>query len=216
MRRIAVSLLVAGLLMTAVPAYTQDVEFDAGVKLWYAEPDVNDRAFMFGPAGSIRFMDTFWITAHYLWGEFEFIESRDPRRVESFDVEDAEIVGGADWDIFRFGAGFRWSTLVISDRSGPDASVLSHPDAYGPMILIGAYQSFAEWPWGFTGSPWGWYADGSWMFHDMGDRDGEHVTIEAGLRHSTYGIRSQLGYRYSYYIDHDKLEGFVASLALEF
>ncbi len=214
MRNTGLVLLTAGLLSSTMVARA-DVIVDAGLTLWYAEPKVSDRAMMYGPSVRLDIDETWWIRGYYLYGEYDFVRSREPRRVQDFGLHDAELLAGMNWDIFRFGAGARWMAVLIEDRSGAERRVRTS-NAVGPVLVVGAEQSFAEWPWGFEGSPWGWYAGVSWMFYDMEDDDGEHLSIEAGITHVSHGIYKSIGYRFRETFDHERMEGFTATLLFEF
>lgn len=188
---------------------------DAGVKLWYAEPKVTDRAVMFGPSAVLSLDDTFWLRGFFLFGNYSYIQQREPRRVQDFTIYDSEIAAGMNWDIFHFGLGLRAMSVVI-ERSGRDGRRVDRPDAMGPALILGASQSFSEWPWGFTGSPWGWYAGASWMFHDFEDDDGEHINFEAGITHVSHNLYKSIGYRFKYTSAHERMEGFTATLMFAF
>ena len=214
MRRWMLAGLVLGLLSVAGAARAEPV-FDAGVKLWYAEPKVTDRALMVGPAAQVEVDGTWWVRGFYLYGEYDFVRSREPRRVQDFGLHDAELMAGMNWEFFQIGAGARWMAIVEDVPSG-DGERARRPNAFGPAISLGAAQSFAEWPWGFEGSPWGWYAGMSWMFYDFENDDGEHINFYAGITHVSHGIYKSLGYRFKETFDHERMEGFTAQLMFEF
>ena len=205
--------LVLGVMIAAASAQA-GVAFEAGLKGWYAEPKVADRVLMVGPEIDVRIGDIYWVRGFYIYGEFDYIQQREPRMVQDFSLYDAEILAGFNWDIFKFGVGLRGMSVLIEQDSDPRR--VTKPDAFGPTLAIGAEQSFAEWPWGFEGSPWGWYADTSWMFADFEDDKGEHINFEAGFTYQTVNWRSSLGYRFKHTFDHDRMEGFVASVRLRF
>jgi len=124
-------------------------------------------------------------------------------------------MAGMNWDIFKFGAGARGMSVLIKEDVA-DGQRVRRPNAFGPALSVGAVQSFAEWPWGFAGSPWGWYADATWMFYDLEDDDGEHVNFSAGITHVSHGIYKSIGYRFKETFDHERMEGFTAKLLFEF
>jgi len=206
-------LLSAVLLSSATNVYAQST-FDAGVKMWYAEPKVADLSLMYGVAVNGE-MDGLWLSGFYVRGENEFIRVNEPRNTQSFSHMDGEAAGGLTWDIFRFGLGFRGAS-VLERRVTDGGARLDRKTAYGPMFTAGALQSFSEWPWGFEGSPWGWYADSSLMFYDFSDHDGEHLNVEVGVSLATGGINMRLGYRYKYYLDFKDIVGFTGSLTFDF
>ena len=214
MRNMMFGLLAVGLLGTAIHARAE-VVVDAGVKLWYAEPKVADRAMMYGPSARMQIGEASWVRASYLYGEYDFIRSREPRRVQDFGLHDAELMAGMNWDIFNFGVGARWMSVLIEEDVA-DGQRVRRPNAFGPAVGVGAAQSFAEWPWGFEGSPWGWFAGATWMFYDLEDDDGEHVNLEAGITHVSHGIYKSIGYRFKETFDHERMEGFTAKLMFEF
>lgn len=193
-----------------------EVLFDAGLKLWYAEPKVTERAMMFGPSATASFDEYIWLRAFFLYGNYDYIQSGEPRRVQSFSVHDAELSGGIHWDIFHVGAGLRSMSVVIEETGDTGPRRVRSPGAWGPAVVLGASQSFAEWPWGFTGSPWGWYAGMSWMFLDLENDDGEHINFEAGITHVSGLLYKSIGYRFKETFDHERMEGFTATLMLSF
>ncbi len=188
----------------------------AGIKLWYAEPKVVDRAMMYGAAGRMHFMDDYWVSAHYMRGDFDFIERVRPRSVKRVAQQDAEIVAGRNFNIFNAGIGFRLSTVLREGDPVGDLDRVMDDESYGPMVSLGAVQSFEDWPWGFRGSPWGWYAGVSAMVNDFSDHDGEHLTVMAGLSHYSHNMHKTIGYRFQNFFDHEQVEGFTAGLLFEF
>jgi len=213
MKRYVVTLLSAGMITTSVFAQA-DSAFDAGVKLWYAEPKEADLALMYG-VGFNGQMDGFWVSGFYVRGENDFIRVNEPRVTQDFSHADGELAGGLEWDIFRYGLGFR-AASVLERRVTEDGARLDRKTAYGPMLTLTATQKFAEWPWGFTGSPWGWYAETSYMFLDVADKDGEHLNVEAGVSFETGGLNMRVGYRYKSYFDFSDMVGFTGSLTFDF
>lgn len=205
---------VVGLLGWAGVARSE-VYIDAGAKLWYAEPKGTDSALMYGPSAILSVGDLYWVRAFYLYGEYDYIQSHEPRVVQDFGIHDAEIVGGVNCNIFHVGLGARWTSIPIREKVG-DRSRARRPNAMGPALVAGASQSFSEYPWGFQGTPWGWYAGASWMFYDVEDDDGEHLNIEAGISHMSHGFYKSIGFRFKDTFDHERMEGFVVSLLFEF
>lgn len=214
MRKSFVLWVLLGLLGTVAIARA-DTTFDAGVKLWYAEPKVTDRAMMYGPAARLVLDSRFWVSGNYLYGEYDYVRSSAPRIVQDFGLHDAELMAGVNWDIFDFGFGARWMAVLMEEPTVAGTRV-RRPNAFGPVFSVGASQSFADWPWGFEGSPWGWFADASWMFYDAEDDDGEHLNVEVGVTHESYGVHKRIGYRFKETFDHEQMEGFTASLLFEF
>lgn len=200
-------------LLQSTPAMSWYV--DAGVKVWYAEPQPADRALMLGPSAVISWDDTYWVRGFFLFGEYDFVRSNEPRVVQDFSVHDAEIVGGFNWNIFHVGLGLRAST-VVTEEERPDGPRVSTPSAFGPALVAGISQSLTEYPWGFEDSPWGWYAGASWMFFDAQDDDGEHLNFELGITHVSNNLYKSLGYRYKETFEHERMEGFMATLMFEF
>lgn len=188
---------------------------DAGVKVWYAEPHPTDRALMLGPSIAASLADTYWVRGFFLFGEYDFVRSNQPRVVQDFSVRDAEWVGGINWDIFHVGFGLRSSTIITQERLA-DGPRVRTPNALGPALVAGISQSLTENPWGFEDSPWGWYAGASWMFYDFEDDNGEHINFELGITHVSNNLYKSLGYRYKHTFDHDRMEGFMATLMFEF
>lgn len=214
MRKTMFALWVVGLLSSVV-AVRADVAIDGGLKLWYAEPKVTDHALMYGPAVRAQFGDAYWVRGFYLYGEYDFIRSSEPRRVQDFGMHDAELLGGMNAGLFSVGAGVRSMSVLIEEDTA-DGSRVRRPNALGPVVALGASQSLADWPWGFEGSPWGWYAGASWMFYDLEDDDGEHLNLEAGITHVSQGIHKSIGYRFKETFDHERMEGFTAKLTFAF
>ncbi len=210
-----IALVGAGIVLASGLSAKAELAVDAGLKLWYAEPKVTDRAMMFGPAAMASLDDLFWMRAFYLYGSYGYIQSREPRSVQSLSIHDAELSGGINWDIFHFGGGLR-SMSVVTEQTGGNENRVRTPNAWGPTAVAGASQSFSEWPWGFTGSPWGWYAGVSWMLYDMEDNDGEHVNFEAGITHVGNLFYTSIGYRFKETFDHERMEGFTAVLMVAF
>jgi hypothetical protein len=198
-----------------VLAQMDGVYFDGGVKAWYAEPKVTDRALMYGPSAAISVGDQYWVRGYYLYGQYDYVRSVAPRRVQGFGIHDAELVAGMNWDVFHFGFGLRSMTVLIEEDGDP-APIVRRPNALGPVLAAGASQSFAEWPWGFEGSPWGWFGGVTWMFSDLESNDGEHLNLEAGITHVSQGLYKRLGYRYKETFDHEPMEGFIATLMFAF
>ncbi len=188
---------------------------DAGVKVWYAEPRPTDRALMLGPSIVLNRADTYWVRGFFLFGEYDFVRSNQPRVVQDFSIRDAELLAGKNWNIFHAGLGFRSSTVVMTERL-PDGPRVRTPNALGPAFVVGISQSLTEYPWGFEDSPWGWYAGASWMFYDFEDDDGEHINFELGITHVSHNLYKSLGYRYKNTFDHARMEGFMATLMFEF
>ncbi len=208
-----------GLASLLMPLAAQAVEpvFSGGAKLWYAEPKLTDRAFMYGVTGMGEWGDDFWVSAHYLRGEFDFVERVRPQRVKRVALQEGEVLAGRSVDIFRVGLGVRWlSVPKEEDNPESERKRLRRPEAYGPVLHGVASQSFEEWPWGFTGTGWGWYAGGSVMAYDFSDHDGEHFVVMAGLSHYAHHLHKTIGYRFLKYFDHDQMEGFTAALRFEF
>ncbi|GEM_PF-2170744 len=189
--------------------------FDGGIKLWYAEPKLADRAMMFGPSAVVSIHEQYWLRAFYLYGNYDYVREPETRAVDSFGLHDAELVGGLNWHIFHVGAGLRWSTVLLEEDTA-NGRLIRNRTAGGPVLAAGIAQSLAEWPWGFTGSPWGWYVGGSVMFYDFEDDDGEHLNLEAGVTHMSHGLYKSIGYRYQNTFDHGHTEGFTATFMLEF
>lgn len=207
---------IMGLLIATGAARAVEPMFTAGVKLWYAEPKVADRALMYGVAGEMDILDNFWLSGHYLRGEFDFIRRIEPRSVKRISGQDLEVLAGWSVRIFDLGLGFRLTTVLMEDDPVNDLVRIRNPDAYGPVASLGASQSFQDWPWGFTGSPWGWYAGVSLMPADFSDHDGEHVVLMAGFSHYSHNLLKTIGYRYQNFFDHEQVEGFAAALRFEF
>ncbi len=196
-----------------------DMYFDAGVKLWYAEPKVTGRALMYGPSAVLSVDDLYWARGFYLYGDYDYVRDRATREVQDFSSYDAELSGGINLGIFHVGGGIRWASVVIeteADEEAEEARRIRTPQSYGPVIIAGLSQSFAEPPWGFTGSAWGWYAGTSWMFYDVKNDKGEHINFEAGITHMSAGIYKSLGYRFKHTFDHERMEGFMATIMFEF
>ncbi len=214
MRKMMFLLVTIGLLAAATTVRAE-AEWDGGLKLWYAEPKVADRALMYGAAGRVELDDHFWVRGFYLYGDYDFVRSSEPRRVQDFGLHDAELIAGMHHDIFHFGFGARWMAVLIEEDLG-DQSRVRRPNAFGPALVAGATQSFAEWPWGFEGSPWGWYAEATWMFYDVESDDGDHINFAAGVTHVSHGIHKSLGYRFKETFDHERMEGFTAKLLFAF
>ncbi len=201
-------------MLTGAHRVQADLYFDGGLKLWYAEPKLAERAMMFGPSAVLSVQEDFWLRAFYLYGQYDYVQRPDTRQVGSVGVYDAELVGGLNWDIFHFGVGLRWATVLREERV-EDGRLIRNRASGGPVLAAGVAQSLAEWPWGFTGSPWGWYAGLSWMFYDIDD-DGEHINVDVGITHVSHGLYKSIGYRYKNVFDHERMEGFTITFMLEF
>ena len=216
MRRITfIGVVLIGWICATGAVRAAEVYFDGGIKLWYAEPKLADRAMMYGPSGVISIDETYWLRAYYLYGQFDYIQRREPRRVGDFGVYDAELAGGINWNIFHFGVGLHWAT-VLFEETGPDTRTIRNKGGFGPVLVAGVAQSLTEWPWGFAGSPWGWYSGATWMFHDFEDHNGEYINFEVGVTHMSHGLYKSIGYRFKETFEHERMEGFTATLLFEF
>lgn len=214
MRKLKLVVLTGALLVMSGNALA-DWYVDAGLKLWYAEPRALDRALMYGPSAVLSRGDQYWVRGFLLYGEYDFVRSNFPRVVQDFSIYDAELAAGINWNIFHFGAGVRSSSVIIKEDRA-DGPRVRRPSGTGPAFILGASQSFADYPWGFDGSPWGWFAGLSWMFADLEDDDGEHLNFELGITHISHGFYKSVGYRFQDTFDHDRIEGVVATLLYEF
>jgi hypothetical protein len=197
----------------------QGVSIRPGIKVWAqdasyqnpGQPEKTGDGTLWGPVLNMELNENLWLSAIYLTGDVDY-KSDWSEHTEA--LTDAEMVIGWAFKYADVGAGFRYyKNKVTPVEIGEDYST------YGPMIFIGAANSFGS----NTSSPLGWYAGLSWMFSDMSSDDtawsDEHYNFEPGLFYSYKQMLITVGYRYksSYDFENDLLyKGFTASLSYKF
>lgn len=220
MKKALLALSVSGLLLSAGVSYGG---VSVGAKLWNVNVDGYDSSLMWGATASLDLGESgFWMSAMFLTGELES-EYVDYGYSEKNEVEttDTEAVLGYRIGILDIGAGVRYATWELMDRY-EDAYYIVTTETevvhYGPMVYVGAGNTFGD-------SPIGWYVSGSYMFLDLGDlydEEGvdalEHWNAEGGLFLAWESLSATVGYRYKEYVNYDDItfDGVAGSVSLRF
>ncbi len=148
-----------------------------------------------GPMLAVDLESEWWISALILAGTVDFDSVADSGRN---DFLAGEVFLGRPLAWLDVGFGLRYWQDDQPENPAPENS-WKH---YGPALYLGAAEQIGS-------SPVGWYSSGSLMFVDVGDGDGQHYRVEAGLWATLRDITLLAGYRFmsAYALDGmDKLD----------